>query len=786
MNLQSLIDETSEHDPDMIHYAHEQSEFKDDDNMIQLYPQSEFKDDDNMMQLYNHSDMMQLYNHSDMMELINNSEIEYNDAQTKCLKFFHSLYSNTREVCCEMPTGTGKSFMILDRLNTQNPKINRCVIVFPRLTLLIQFRCAYLKKEVPLFYCSATDIDPSDELQHEEKNALATIKKENNKDRNENIILTTYVSFPRLVDDPNYPNIKLTLFDEAHHCDGQRMKDLLMDPQKKVKCGTIYHFTATPVQINTMNTTNGSHFVYTFEEAIRNHLIRSYKVHVVFHLKTSEEDDVNSNTVLDEVAKINGDKFQRILAFTGYTQHGSLPTNRHNVTDIVPEWNDPNKGYNVVGLSSDNPSIDRDTIKRFEEFNEGKLSVLVSCRKLGEGIDIKGINSVMFVDPRKKKKDIYQIIGRGLRLFRDSTGKPLDWSQQTPCNIILDIPIDPPSHPYVRYLKTGDFSHITNSCPDLQQALACLSQIKRIPPGYVDYVENVKKRSLEKYRVDCQRKLFDDLSNQIDIRKSSFGIFESIVNTITALKANMPCDQRHQLDLKYECLDANFSEYSAISKGKNCLISLEGMVDKIIQFANEHRSTPSKYKMAAYRPCKNVYIELGPIWRYMKYSCPELRDRCIKESAILETSIMFAEDGDPLMDPDGMGIDEMKIKSLETNVLESIRNCNELIIKEYDKDLKKHRNVNVILDTFLNTIFKGSEALDEMFKLLNGVNVAKIMDDNNKETTNKKNKKRSLESSESFCSSVTDDTSNGNMNGMKKQKTLQKHKNNKKTEEMKV
>ena len=775
MQSEYMIEETSEHDPDMIHYAHEQSEFKDDDNM------------------------MQLYNHSDMMELINNSEIEYNDAQTKCLKFFRSLSSNTREVCCEMPTGTGKSFMILDRLNTQNPKTNRCVIVFPRLTLLIQFRCAYLKKEVPLFYCSARDIGSSDEVQHEEENALATIEKENNrKDRNGNIILTTYVSFPKLVDDPNYPNIKLTLFDEAHHCDGQLMKDLLMDPQKKVKCGTIYHFTATPVQINTMNTTNGSHFVYTFEEAILNHLIRSYKVYVVFHLKTSEEDDVNSNTVLDEVAKINGDKFQRILAFTGYTQHESLPMNRHNVTDIVPKWNDPNKGYNVVGLSSDNPSIDRDTIKRFEEFNEGKLSVLVSCRKLGEGIDIKGINSVMFVDPRKKKKDIYQIIGRGLRLFRDSTGKPLDWSQQTPCNIILDIAIDPPSHPYLRYLKTGDYSHIANSCPELQ-ALAFLSQIQRISPSYV---EKVKKRSLEKYRVDCQKKLVDDLSNQIDINKSSFGIFESIVNTITALKANMPWNQRRQLDLKYECLGEEFSEYSAISKGKNCLMSLEGIVDKIIQFANESRSTPStysiefanesrgrpsRYSTVVYRPCKNVYIKLGPIWRYIKYCCPELRDRCIKESAILETSVMFAEDGDPLMDPDGMGIDEMKFKSLETNVLESIRNCNELIIKEYDKDLKKHRNVNIILDTFLTRIFKGSEALNEMFKVLNGVNVEKIMDDNNKETTNKKNKKRSLESSESFCSSVTDDTSNENMKGMKKQKTLQKHKNNNnKTEEMKL
>ena len=93
---------------------------------------------------------------------------------------------------------------------------------------------------------------------------------------------------------------------------------------------------------------------------------------------------------------------------------------------------------------------------------------------------------------------------------------------------------------------------------------------------------------------------------------------------------------------------------------------------------------------------------------------------------------------------------------------------------------------NVILDPLLKNIFKGSVALDELFKLLNGVNVEQIMDDNNKEI---KNKKRSLESLES-CSLVADDTSNGNMNEMKKQKTSLKSAtkalDNKSEEEIKV
>jgi len=651
------------------------------------------------------TDETNMNNHSDMMEL------KYNDAQEKCLNFFHSLDSNTREVCVEMPTGTGKSFMMLDRLNTQ--KTNRCVLVFPRLTLLIQFRCAYLKKEVPLFYCSANDIDSSDEFHHEEEEkALVTIEKEKSrKDRkiNENIILTTYISFPKLIEDEDYPNIQLTLFDEAHHNVSQRMKDLLMDPLKKEKCGTIYHFTATPVHINTINLNNGSHFVYTFEQAIRNHLIRSYNVYVVFHLKTSEE---NSNTtVLDEVAKITGDKFQRILAFTNYTKHEELPINRHNVIDVVPEWNNPDKGYNVVGLSSDNPLIDRKTIKRFEEFNEGKLSVLVSCRKLGEGIDIKNIDGIIFVDPKKKKKDIYQIIGRGLRLFRDSSGNPLDWSQQTPCNIIIDIAIDPPpSHPYLSFLKTGVLSQ---NVPELQ-ALAFLSHYYNS-----DEQDYLKKAILEQYRLDFQQKLFDDLSNQISIKKSSFGIFESIINTITALKVNMKSHHRHQLDLKYEdCFDA---EESFEPDSMDIDVESTTMNDR---------------------------------WNGMGGVKVKTQDDD-EESVFAINTGFTVTDYEPVMNS-----------------------------KRISKHMKER--TNVILDPLLKNIFKGSVALDELFKLLNGVNVEQIMDDNNKEI---KNKKRSLESLES-CSLVADDTSNGNMNEMKKQKTSLKSAtkalDNKSEEEIKV
>ena len=400
------------------------------------------------------------------------STIEFNDAQLKCMDFFNNLSSDSKEVCVEMPTGTGKSYMILNRLDSK-AITERCVIVFPRLALLLQFRHTYLGKKFPLFYCSATDDVQNDDT---EKEAYDKIQEENRKtkmcdtNRDNTIILTTYLSYPRLLEYDLYCNrIHMTLFDEAHHCSADIMSNVLQDCEKKQKCGVIYYFSATPENINRKNAKN---FKYSFEDAIRNHLIRSYKVHIIFHTK--------KDSLLDQVRRINNGQFQKILAFTQYTQHENLPENRHNVNDIVEEWKDDDKGYCVFGLSSDNtPSDDRETIKSFEKSTEenGLLSILVSCRKLGEGIDIKSVNSVMFIDPKKTTKDIYQIIGRGLRLFRDpKTGEPLEWSKQTPCNIILNVSIDiskiDEKNPYGFFLKTGDSEKIfaVNTNVDIEES----------------------------------------------------------------------------------------------------------------------------------------------------------------------------------------------------------------------------------------------------------------------------------------------------------------------------
>ena len=525
----------------------------------------------------------------------------------------------------------------------------------------------------------------------------------------------------------------MTLFDEAHHCSADIMSNVLQDCEKKQKCGVIYYFSATPENINRKNAKN---FKYSFEDAIRNHLIRSYKVHIIFHTK--------KDSLLDQVRRINNGQFQKILAFTQYTQHENLPENRHNVNDIVEEWKDDDKGYCVFGLSSDNtPSDDRETIKSFEKSTEenGLLSILVSCRKLGEGIDIKSVNSVMFIDPKKTTKDIYQIIGRGLRLFRDpKTGEPLEWSKQTPCNIILNVSIDiskiDEKNPYGFFLKTGDSEKFSQL---IRMLILRNPQYNHLSEEYIKQalVENFKK----KFNTYIEK----------EINEKNFGIFESVIHVITALKLNMEEeDQRSLLNLNMNNNNKEFQEYtpdSSTSTGDK--YTLDGLVDSVIEYANYNSCPPEYY----------ISYDLYLIWQYVK-NLPEyhpLQQKCIRKSETLSIHGMVLEEED--IDNGSGVLDQENFNELEKRVVECIRKLN-------DEELSKNRHsVNMMLDDQIYSLIENNyEVFNQVCHKINQLDVTNIFIE--------KQKKRKLVT-------VTNDEIDDDTCHKKQKKTVKRDKNNK-------
>ena len=59
------------------------------------------------------------------------------------------------------------------------------------------------------------------------------------------------------------------------------------------------------------------------------------------------------------------------------------------------------------------------TLQKFRQTSEG-VSLLSNARCLGEGVDVRAIDGVGFIDPRKSNIDIVQAVGRAIRKSDDS------------------------------------------------------------------------------------------------------------------------------------------------------------------------------------------------------------------------------------------------------------------------------------------------------------------------------------------------------------------------------
>jgi ubiquinone/menaquinone biosynthesis C-methylase UbiE len=142
-------------------------------------------------------------------------------------------------------------------------------------------------------------------------------------------------------------------------------------------------------------------------------------------------------------------------------------------------------GWWVEGIKED--TEDRVGLLRGFEKSTAAVSILVSCRTLSEGIDLKGANCVLPWDPTASIVDNIQRIGRVLRLYKNAHGKILNKEDQTPSTVL--VPVFLPAAEYeacggdraaihallekqIAEGERGNFRPIVNVCTALKSELA--------------------------------------------------------------------------------------------------------------------------------------------------------------------------------------------------------------------------------------------------------------------------------------------------------------------------
>ena len=358
-----------------------------------------------------------------------------------------------------MACGTGKTLVglwVAERLASE-----RTLVLDPSLALVSQVSREWIAnatESFPVLYvCSDETVDADRFVAKTAEMGVRTTNDPSEIARflqqpGRRVVFATYQSSPKIQQAQamgECPAFDLIIADEAHHCAG-RVTSPFATPldEGKLHGSKRLFMTATPRLYtarvkNRMDGGNELDNVYsmddeeifgpdfhvlTFGEAIAGELLSDYQVAVIGVTQKEIANLINDRTIV----KLEGSDDKRdaeslgaIIALLKATQKHSLThvITFHNrikrASDFSKALSKSNVALGVNGwfkhVSGDMATGERNTILRqFRNFNDG-VGVLSNARCLGEGVDVRAIDGVAFIDPKRSKLDIVQAVGRAIR-----------------------------------------------------------------------------------------------------------------------------------------------------------------------------------------------------------------------------------------------------------------------------------------------------------------------------------------------------------------------------------
>jgi superfamily II DNA or RNA helicase len=382
--------------------------------------------------------------------------------QKEALAVVSSRYTEKSqgETNLSMCTGAGKTFVIVDVCHL--PGVNRTILVFPSLLLIQQFYRDHKASFPHMFYCATED------TLHDVPRISASFAELG---FDSFTILTTYVSAPLLLAAlSDERRLDMLIADEAHHITAPVYSAAYATAAPFI--GHTVHFSAT------LPDAKEPHYKYPLLKGIRDGVIRDFNIEL-FISKSGE--DTGLIQMIDKLVALH-DRKAKILIYTAEanTDGSSVRTfMMRNATALRA------RGWWIEGINADIEDKDREPLLRAFEADKSSASILVSCRTLSEGIDLKNANCMLPWDPSASVKDNIQRIGRVVRLYKNAGGAVA--KDQPPSTILIPVFVEEAEYAacsgdraaihtllekQISEGEKGNFRPIVNVCTALKSELA--------------------------------------------------------------------------------------------------------------------------------------------------------------------------------------------------------------------------------------------------------------------------------------------------------------------------
>jgi superfamily II DNA or RNA helicase len=337
------------------------------------------------------------------------------DHQQEALDFvIEELQNGKDRVLFSMCTGSGKTRVILKIPHEMDWE--RVVYIFPTLSLVEQFKNDYIIKynitNVKLI-CSLKE--SKSEIEVDTHEYITDDKELYNKLKdNTYTLITTYASLEKVLKSikKNKQDCNL-IFDEAHHETAKNCQEILETYSEHIENQVLATATFDDKEQDEIC------YNYPFSQAVDDGICRDFDIYVQLRKKGQERDMIKD---LQEIKRKTGNS--KCMVFTQYSNDNEIE-NKNNVEQFFKIHKDSVKKNNgwIEKITAGTKMKERKNIlNKFDENSNEYLSLLVSCKTIGEGVDTKNANMVLFADSTKSVKDIIQKIGRAVRIYRHDNG----------------------------------------------------------------------------------------------------------------------------------------------------------------------------------------------------------------------------------------------------------------------------------------------------------------------------------------------------------------------------
>ncbi len=215
------------------------------------------------------------------------------------------------------------------------------------------------------------------------------------------------------------------VIDECHHAVAESYKKII----EYFDCEFLLGLTATPERLDNQDVLSlfdeNVPYELRLRDAIMNGLIVPFHYYgirdklVDYSLTKNEErkmiaeisDTKHCEFICSQIQKYKQDGKLKALVFCRNTTHARMMSEAFQ-----------QQGYQSAYLTGNNTVGER--IKAYDELQkdeEGTLEILCSVDILNEGVDIPGVNMVIFLRPTESSTIFIQQLGRGLRKYKDKT-----------------------------------------------------------------------------------------------------------------------------------------------------------------------------------------------------------------------------------------------------------------------------------------------------------------------------------------------------------------------------